>query len=117
VIVIPVSMKKGRPGMKVEVLTVPGNEPHLVRLLLRETTTLGVRAYPVDRYRADRSIVEVVTAFGSVPVKVKEIGGARVGVAPEYEACRALAAQLGVPLIEIYQSALTAGRALLDAGS
>lgn len=110
---VPVTMKKGRLGTKVEVLSAPKQVQPLVNLLLRETTTLGVRTFPVDRYRADRSIVEVETPYGALPVKVKAIGGVPISAAPEYEACRARAAEVNVPLIDVYQAALVAGQSLL----
>jgi uncharacterized protein (TIGR00299 family) protein len=113
VLMLPATMKKGRPGTKLEVLCDPGIADGLVQLLLRETTTLGVRVHRDRRYRAERTVQEILTPYGPVTIKVKLIGGRAVGMAPEYEACRRVALERAVPLLEVYSAALDVGRALL----
>jgi len=110
-------MKKGRSASKLEVLAEPGQVQRLVQLLLRETSTFGVRVRTVDRYPAERRIEEVQTAYGPVSVKLKLIDGRPVGVSPEYEVCRRLASERSVPLIDVYGAAMAAGRLLLAEGS
>ena len=73
-----------------------------------ETSTIGIRWQRVERTVADRSVVPVVTEWGSVAVKVAERNGQIVNVAPEFGDCKALAEQSGAPLKQIYQSALQA---------
>ncbi|HEV3406412.1 MAG TPA: nickel pincer cofactor biosynthesis protein LarC, partial [Candidatus Dormibacteraeota bacterium] len=80
VAVVPALMKKGRPGHVLTVMSPPALAARLSDLLLRRSTTLGVRVMPVQRVLADRRIIEVTTALGSVRVKVKELDGRAVDV-------------------------------------
>lgn len=105
-----VQMKKGRPAVVLSVLCRPDRETRLVDLVLRETTTLGVRRRAVERYIADRELAQVETEYGPVPVKIKRIKGKVAGVHPEYEACREIAMRTGVPLRELVESATTVAR-------
>lgn len=104
----PVVMKKDRPGTRVTALVPIARIPHVEEVLFVEGTTLGVRRRPVERTELPRRIVEVGTGLGTVRVKVGEIGGRVVHVAPEYEDCRALAKETGRPLREIVRLALAA---------
>ncbi len=90
VTVVPALMKKGRPGHLVEVMAEPADADRLAGMLLRRTTTLGVRVSGARRIVAGRRMIEVETPFGRVRVKVKELEGRAVDVAPEYEDCRRL---------------------------
>jgi uncharacterized protein (TIGR00299 family) protein len=103
-----VQMKKDRPAIQLSVLGMAADEAALVKTLLAETTTLGVRVQPVTRYAAERTLQEVATAFGEVQVKVKWIGGEAVGAKPEHEDCVRLAAQHGVPVRVVYEAAAAA---------
>src|SRR5690606_14837502 len=69
----PVQMKKDRPAVQLSVLAPATEEVALVTTLLRETTTLGVRAQPVTRYAAARTMQHVTTEYGEVAGKVKLI--------------------------------------------
>lgn len=102
----PVIMKKGRPGTRITALTPHGNIPTVEGVLFAEGTTLGVRRRPVERTELPRRIVTVETPHGPVRVKVGELCGRVVHVAPEYEDCRALAERTGLPLREITQLAM-----------
>ncbi len=70
-------------------------------MTLRETSTLGVRRRAVERYTADREIVEVETSLGTARVKIKRVDGDVAGIAPEYEDCRTLAIKHGLTLAEV----------------
>ncbi|MBI3695691.1 MAG: nickel pincer cofactor biosynthesis protein LarC [Acidobacteria bacterium] len=101
----PVYMKKDRPGFTLTVLAKPHDRERLSALLFAETTTLGIRAYPAERRVLERSWVEVETGLGRVRVKVARDGSQVRNFAPEYEDCRRLAREKGVPLKEIIQAA------------
>jgi uncharacterized protein (TIGR00299 family) protein len=90
VAVTPVLMKKGRPGHLMTVVTAPERSRELAMALLRKSTTLGVRITAASRLVAGRRFLEVETGMGRVRVKVKELEGHPVDVAPEYEDCRRL---------------------------
>jgi uncharacterized protein (DUF111 family) len=110
VAVVPALMKKGRPGHVLTVMSPPDLTARLSDLLLRRSTTLGVRVMPVQRVLADRRIIEVTTALGSVRVKVKELDGRAVDVAPEYEDCRRIARETGRDVREVMRLVDAAAR-------
>lgn len=99
----PVQMKKNRPGSKLTVLAPPERLDELARLVLRESTALGVRYYPVERLTLTRSVVERDTSLGKVRVKVAEDGAGMRRIAPEYEECRRIANEQGLALLEVYR--------------
>ena len=101
VTITPVHMKKNRPGVMLSVVARPEQQEDLARILFLETSTLGLRIYGAERRVQAREIVEVDTAHGRVRVKVSEGGS----FAPEYEDCRKLAAERGVPLKQILADA------------
>ena len=94
-------MKKNRPATMLSALVPVDLESEAARLILRETSTLGVRVRPVSRYEADRKVVTATTTLGQVSVKVKVIDGANVSVAPEYEDCRRIALDKDLPLQDV----------------
>ena len=98
----PIQMKKNRPGTMISAIVPSELESRAVDLIMRESSTLGVRVRPVARYEAERAVVEVDTSLGRVEVKVKRIGGRDVGVSPEYESCRRIALEKGLPLKDVY---------------
>ena len=97
----PIQMKKNRPAVMLSVLVGRDLVDSAAELILKETSTLGIRRRPVRRYEAEREIVEVDTSFGRVPVKLKRLDGEVVQVSPEYEACREIARETGLPLAEV----------------
>ena len=99
----PVQMKKNRPGVVLSVICREPEEEALARLLLRETSTLGVRVRPVHRWEAEREVLEFESSLGMATVKVKRLPDEPPRVAPEYEACKLLAEASGLPLAEVYR--------------
>ncbi len=110
----PCTMKKGRPGLVVGALAPGERREQVARALLLETTTLGVRHFPVERLELDRRHDRVETRYGPVEVKVGLLDGAVVNSHPEYEACAALARRHGVPVKEVLAAASAAWRAAGD---
>ena len=98
----PIQMKKNRPGTMISAIVPSELESQAVDLMMRESSTLGVRVRPLARYEAERAIVEIDTSLGRVQVKVKRIGDRDVSVAPEYESCRRIALEKGLPLKDVY---------------
>jgi hypothetical protein len=99
----PIQMKKGRPATMLSVLCQEALESALVSVLLRETSTLGVRVREVSRYEAERDVLEFESSLGPAAVKVKRLPGEAPRVAPEYEVCRRIAQERGLPLAEVYR--------------
>lgn len=104
----PIQMKKERPGILLSVLAPTEREQELVRVILRETTSLGVRSRVVTRYEAARAMSTVATAYGPIPVKVKQVDGVTIGAKPEHDACAAAAQEAGVPVRWVYEAAMAA---------
>ena len=100
----PLLMKKGRAGVRLTVLAPVGAAAALARLILEESSTIGVRVYPVQRYVLPRAPAIVKTPWGRVKVKrIERPGGAEF--APEYESCRKLAEKSGISLRRIVAAA------------
>ncbi|HEU5369778.1 MAG TPA: nickel pincer cofactor biosynthesis protein LarC [Ktedonobacterales bacterium] len=99
----PMQMKKNRPATQVSVIAPPDLADDLALLLLRETTTLGVRLSRWHRLKAGRRQELVETPLGQVRVKLKLLAGCIVSAAPEYEDCRRLAEASALPLREVYE--------------
>jgi uncharacterized protein (TIGR00299 family) protein len=108
---VPVTMKKGRPGVVLSALAEADRRDAVARAVLVETTTLGVRRHPVARDALEREIVTVATEYGPVRVKVGRLDGREVGAHPEYDDCLALARARGVPVKEVMAAAAAAHRA------
>ena len=98
-----IQMKKNRPAVMLSVLCAEDLEAEVVRLVLRETTTLGVRSREVGRFEAERESLEFTSSIGPAAVKVKRLPGEPPRIAPEYEACRQLAEATGLALAEVYR--------------
>lgn len=103
---VPVQMKKGRPGIIMTVLAEPAHTEALTRILLTETTTLGVRTRQEQRRTLDREHVTVQSPWGPIRVKLGRLQGEVVNCAPEFEDCRKIAESAGVPLKSVLQEAL-----------
>ncbi len=108
-------MKKGRPAVTLSVICTEALEEPLARLLLRETSTLGVRVRPVHRWEAEREVLEFDSSLGPAAVKIKRLPGEPPRAAPEYEACKRIAEATGLPLSEVYRIVQAEAEARLSA--
>jgi uncharacterized protein (TIGR00299 family) protein len=115
VLLTPVMMKKGRPGTMLTVLCDPAKSAVLERLILRETSTLGMRIRQEKRTCLQRHHVRVQTAYGEIRIKVGTLAREVMNAAPEFEDCRAAAVKFDVPLKHVQQAAIGAYQ-LADAG-
>jgi hypothetical protein len=103
---VPVQMKKGRPGIVFTVLAAPALAETMARILLTETTTLGVRIRHEQRRILEREHVTVQSPWGPIRVKLGRLQGEVVNCAPEFEDCRSIAESTGVPLKTVLQEAM-----------
>ena len=97
---VPVGMKKGRPGVLLCCVCLPGDAEKIAGEMLKHTTTLGVRRQDMDRYVLERRVRETETPFGTVRVKEARGGGVR-REKPEFEDLAGIARETGKPLAEI----------------
>jgi len=108
---IPILMKKGRPGFTIRCFALAAQKEGLAQLILRESTTIGVRMYPAERITLRREEQEVETKYGLIRIKVAfHEEGKVINLMPEYESCRQAAEEKKVPLKEVYQEAISKGR-------
>jgi pyridinium-3,5-bisthiocarboxylic acid mononucleotide nickel chelatase len=105
-----IQMKHGRPATQLSVLVPESEVSDALDILFTETTTIGVRAHPVQRWKLTREIISVETEYGPITVKVSRRGEAVLNVTPEHRDCQRVAAERGVPLKQVHQAALEAIR-------
>lgn len=98
----PIQMKKNRPATMLSIIVSADREAEAVEILMRQTSTLGVRVRPLERVEAEREVVRVETSLGEVAVKLKRLNGSIVSVAPEYEDARLRALERDLPLQEVF---------------
>ena len=104
--IVPITMKKGRPGQLLTVLSHPDGVPALEDVILAETTTLGVRRHTCARRKLARERESVTTRFGTVRVKTGQRGDRVVKAWPEFEDCATAAKRCGVALRTVQDAAL-----------
>jgi len=99
---IPIVMKKGRPGILLSILAERARIDRILDIVFRETTTIGVRIQPVERKKLPRRHTKINTIFGPVSIKIVTVDGneqKRV----EFEECKRIASEKNIPLSEVYQ--------------
>jgi len=102
VVFFPVQMKKGRPGVQVQVIGRPDQKDVLMKILFKESTTLGIRFRYSQRKLLKRSVVEVDSPWGKIKAKKAVNSDGSVFFLPEYEVCRKIALENNRPLKEIF---------------
>ena len=100
-------MKKGRPGIKLTALCNENKKKDLINILLKETTSIGVRFYRADRKILRRDIKSKKTEYGKVRVKTSKLGKEIQKASPEYEDCRKIAKKFNIPLLEVIKTVLS----------
>jgi len=108
----PIQMKKNRPGILLTVLCAEAEADKFSELILRETTTFGVRKTIAERRKLRREFTDVKTPLGKVKVKIGRLGNKVVQAAPEFESVKKLAADRQVPLKQVFESAVQNARKL-----
>ena len=99
---VPVVMKKGRPGILLSALANRAALDEVLGVIFSQTTTLGVRIQPIERRKLQRSQRVVRTPLGEVKVKVIALNG-KERLVPEHEECKRLAIEKKIPLLEVYR--------------
>ncbi len=100
-----IQMKKNRPGVTLSVICAVPLIPKVEKILFRETSTLGVRRWPVSRHKLDRAAHTVTTDWGPIEGKLGLITGQPPSFSPEYESCRRVAEEKNLPLKDVYEAA------------
>jgi pyridinium-3,5-bisthiocarboxylic acid mononucleotide nickel chelatase len=105
VFITPILMKKNRPGHLLNIICSSEKLPFVTKFLLRETTTLGLRWHEEERAKTDREILTKETKYGKIRFKLARWEGKIVNLSPEYEDCKRLALENGIPLKEVFEEA------------
>jgi hypothetical protein len=101
-----IQMKKNRPGVLLSVLCAAADGDKFSEMILRQTSSFGVRRYSAERRKLAREFKKVQTPYGEVSIKLGRLDGRVIQAAPEFESCKQLAAATNLPLKEIYDAAL-----------
>jgi uncharacterized protein (TIGR00299 family) protein len=104
----PIQMKKNRPAILLTVLCGESEADKFSEMILRETSTFGLRRTAAERRKLAREFAQVKTDFGMVQMKIGKLDGKVVQAAPEFETCRKLAETAKVPLKHVYEAAMKA---------
>jgi uncharacterized protein (TIGR00299 family) protein len=104
VFMVQIIMKKNRPGIKLTVLTEIGKKDEMIDIILKETTSIGLRFYNAGRKILQREIKEKKTKYGPVKVKIASPGKEHRRVSAEYDDCKKIAKKLNIPLIEVLRT-------------
>ncbi len=102
VFLVPIIMKKSRPAVQVKVLCERSSQKAIEDVLLSETTSLGLRYYPVYKSMLERNIYSIETKYGSIRIKEGIQLGKTIKSKAEYDDCAAAAKKANVPLQTIY---------------
>lgn len=112
----PIFMKKNRPGVLLTILCPESDSDTFAELLLTETSAFGIRQHSCERRKLQREIVPVPTEAGQVAIKIGRLDGRIVQLAPEFESCRSVAVQSGLPVKTVYELAIAAAQSLRRGG-
>jgi uncharacterized protein (TIGR00299 family) protein len=101
----PIYMKKNRPGIMLQVLSPKEKAFQIKQVIYNETSTLGIRQQLIERECLKRRFETVETVYGPIQMKVADLGSGQIKVSPEYEDCKKLAKELGIPIQVIMKAA------------
>lgn len=104
----PIFMKKNRPATLLSVISPIEIRDDLIRTILIETSTFGVRYYETERKKLTRDLIQIETEFGSVRAKHGWIGGELIKIVPEFEDCKKIAIEQNRPIREIFEAVIRA---------
>ncbi|KHD84918.1 hypothetical protein NG54_12510 [Heyndrickxia ginsengihumi] len=99
----PIYMKKNRPAILLSVICTNERLNDIKSYIFRETTTLGIRYFPLSVHRLERRFYSLQTELGEISIKEGLHNGKVVQVAPEYEDWKKIAVEHNIPLKEVYQ--------------
>ncbi|MBI5747975.1 MAG: nickel pincer cofactor biosynthesis protein LarC [Nitrospinae bacterium] len=110
VFMTPIIMKKNRPAVKITALSENDSVNRLADILLGETTSFGLRMYNTERVKLEKEIKTIKTEYGNVKVKIGKRKGAVISITPEYEDCKKIAEEKGIPIKYIYEKIISVAK-------
>jgi uncharacterized protein (DUF111 family) len=100
-------MKKGRPGVVLNVICEAGLEDVIKEIIFTESTTVGIRTFDFKKDTLAREFGKLSTIYGEVTVKRSFYNGREVSVKPEYDECKRIASEKGIPVKEVYNNIMS----------
>ena len=100
-------MKKSRPGIVINVIIEKEFADTVKEILFTETTTLGVRSFPFSKDTLVRKFETIDTEWGKVEIKRSYYKGREVSCKPEYDECKKIASEYGIPVKQVYNSIIS----------
>jgi len=101
-------MKKGRPGIILNVICEKGKEQLLKEIIFTESTTVGLRTFPFKKDTLVRKTEQIDTIYGKVQVKRSFYNEKEVSCKPEYSECKQIAYEKGIPVRLVYNNVMAA---------
>jgi uncharacterized protein (TIGR00299 family) protein len=101
-----VMMKKGRPGIMLSVICENEFAGKVKNIIFTESTTLGIRTFPFRKDTLVRKFEIIETIYGNLTVKRSFLSGNEVSAKPEYEDCKRIALEKGIPVKEVYNNVM-----------
>jgi pyridinium-3,5-bisthiocarboxylic acid mononucleotide nickel chelatase len=100
-------MKKGRPGVVLNVICEAGLEGIIKEIIFTESTTVGIRTFNFQKDTLAREFGKLNTIYGEVTIKRSFHNGKEVSVKPEYDECKRIAAEKAIPVKEVYNNIIS----------
>jgi uncharacterized protein (TIGR00299 family) protein len=97
-------MKKGRPGIVLNVICGPGVADKVKTIIFTESTSLGIRTFPFKKDALVRKFESIQTMYGEVSIKRSFYRDKEVSSKPEYDDCKRIALETGAPIKEVYNN-------------
>lgn len=107
VVFFPIQMKKNRPGTQIEVIGRPQQKDELMDIIFRESSTLGIRFRYSERRVLERSQIKIQSPWGEIKAKKITRPDGTDFIQPEYDSCKKIAEEKGIPLRDIYAQILS----------
>lgn len=102
-----IMMKKSRPGVVLNVICENGSAELIRSIIFTESTTLGIRTFAFRKDTLVRKLETIETLYGNVNIKRSFYKGKEVSVKPEYDDCRRIASEKGIPIKEVYYNIMS----------
>ena len=99
-----IMMKKGRPGILLNVICETELADTVKNIIFTESTSLGIRTFPFKKDTLVRNFETLQTIYGELTVKRSYNNGKEVSYKPEYDECKRIAAEKGIPIKEVYNN-------------
>ena len=96
-------MKKGRPGLKLSTLVRESQREAVCDFILENTTTIGVRYYPVERKELGREALSLETQYGAVKAKKVTTPSGKTRIKAEYDDLQRIAAEKEISVLRLKQ--------------